>query len=97
MSLPIPHELTLIYMQEPSAPSVSLGSVKAQVANLFGEALKKGFPEEKLVPQVAACNNPKFGDYQCNNAMSLFAKVKGKGEYKNPRSVGEVSGLVLGA
>ena len=24
------------------------------------------------------CNNPKFGDYQCNNAMALHGKMKGK-------------------
>lgn len=69
--------------------------MKAQVAALFAEALKKGFPDEAPGPQVAACNNPKFGDYQCNNAMSLFAKVKGKGEFKNPRAVGEASIRIL--
>ncbi len=37
---------------------------------------------------IAPCNNPKFGDYQCNNAMQLFAKVKGKeGAPKSPRDV----------
>lgn len=39
---------------------------------------------------VAQCNNPKFGDYQCNNAMALFGKLKGKqGAPKNPRGVAE--------
>ncbi|KAK6115220.1 hypothetical protein DH2020_007489 [Rehmannia glutinosa] len=37
-------------------------------------------PEESDVdPAIAPCQNPKFGDYQCNNAMGLWSKVKGKG------------------
>lgn len=39
---------------------------------------------------VAPCNQPKFGDYQCNNAMALFGRMKGKeGAPKNPRAVAE--------
>ena len=38
---------------------------------------------------IACTNNPKYGDYQCNNAMPLFASIKGREDavFKNPREV----------
>jgi hypothetical protein len=42
------------------------------------QSLNKAYPDVTDEPIVAACNNAKFGDYQCNNAMQLFAKLKGK-------------------
>ncbi|WCJ32801.1 Arginine--tRNA ligase cytoplasmic [Euphorbia peplus] len=68
------------------------GSTKKQLAKLFEEALRLTAPTEPDVePLVAACNaSAKFGDYQCNNAMSLWAKIKGKGtEFKGPPAVGK--------
>lgn len=67
------------------------GNVKAQLAKLFDASIKRAFPDETDVqPLVAACTtNAKFGDYQCNNAMSLFAKLKAKGVKGGPRPVGE--------
>jgi hypothetical protein len=51
-------------------------------------APQTAFPDVQESPVIAPCNNPKFGDYQCNNAMALFAKVKGKeGAPKSPRDV----------
>nr|GMC63502.1 arginine--tRNA ligase, chloroplastic/mitochondrial-like isoform X2 [Ipomoea batatas] len=45
---------------------------------------------------MAICNNSKFGDYQCNNAMSLWAKIKGKGtQFKGPQPVGQVMTLIF--
>ncbi|XP_019192362.1 PREDICTED: arginine--tRNA ligase, chloroplastic/mitochondrial-like isoform X2 [Ipomoea nil] len=69
----------------------AVGSVKEQLAKLFEESLKSTFPDESDVqPMMAICNNPKFGDYQCNNAMSLWAKIKGKGtQFKGPQPVGQ--------
>eukprot|EP00245_Coleochaete_scutata_P007074 TRINITY_DN220_c0_g1_i1.p1 TRINITY_DN220_c0_g1~~TRINITY_DN220_c0_g1_i1.p1 ORF type:complete len:749 (+),score=172.41 TRINITY_DN220_c0_g1_i1:83-2329(+) len=67
------------------------GSVLKLLAGLCKESLKANFPDDAgLDPMVAACANPKFGDYQFNNAMSIFAKVKGEGKFKNPRAVAEV-------
>eukprot|EP00959_Pyramimonas_sp_CCMP1952_P167764 3506152-Pyramimonas_sp.AAC.2 len=42
-----------------------------------------------LDPIITATTSPKFGDYQCNNAMPLFAKMKGQKDapYKNPREL----------
>lgn len=38
-----------------------------------------------MKPLVVACPSTKFGDYQINNAMPLFAKIKGQeGMPKNP-------------
>ncbi|KAL3615381.1 hypothetical protein CASFOL_041042 [Castilleja foliolosa] len=70
---------------------VIVGSVKDQLAKLFDESLKVTFPEELDVdPSIAACQNPKFGDYQCNNAMGLWAKVKGKGtQFRGPQPIGQ--------
>lgn len=50
--------------------------VQSQVKAVFTEALRKAFPsieQETLVVK----GQPKFGDYQCNNAMGIF-KEHGK-------------------
>ncbi|MBA0852650.1 hypothetical protein Goshw_008030 [Gossypium schwendimanii] len=67
-----------------------MGSLKAQLAKLFEVSLKVTVPNELDVePLVAACNG-KFGDYQCNNAMGLWSKIKGKGApFRGPPAVGE--------
>jgi hypothetical protein len=50
-----------------------------------------GCTVQSVEPQIATTNNPKYGDYQCNNAMPLFAKLKGQADapFKNPREVSE--------
>ncbi|KAL8524090.1 hypothetical protein ACS0TY_013888 [Phlomoides rotata] len=67
------------------------GSVKQQLAKLFEESLRVTVPEELDVdPLIAPCQNANFGDYQCNNAMGLWSKVKGKGtQFKGPKPIGE--------
>lgn len=59
------------------------------MAKLFAAAIEKVFPGQGLAPIISPCNNPKFGDYQCNNAMPLFATFKGKEDapFKNPREI----------
>ncbi|XP_040949040.1 arginine--tRNA ligase, cytoplasmic isoform X4 [Gossypium hirsutum] len=66
------------------------GNVKAQLAKLFEVSLKVTVPNEADVdPLIAACTG-KFGDYQCNNAMGLWSKIKGKGtQFRGPPAVGE--------
>lgn len=69
--------------------SVAMGSAQQQVAALFKEALAKVVPEgEAPEPIVLPTQNPKFGDYQCNNALPLLKKLP-KGTYKNPREVAQ--------
>jgi arginyl-tRNA synthetase len=66
--------------------------VKNQLESLLQVALAAAFPENEWGGEVliGPTANPKFGDYQCNNAMPLFAKIKGKeGAPKNPRAVAE--------
>jgi arginyl-tRNA synthetase len=63
-------------------------SLRGELAGLFKAALSTAYPAVEEQPMVAPCNNPTHGDYQCNNSMSLFGKMKGKeGAPKNPREV----------
>ncbi|KAK3288796.1 hypothetical protein CYMTET_3733, partial [Cymbomonas tetramitiformis] len=74
----------------PEASSVSSrNAVRTEVAKLFAKAIEQVFPGQELAPIISPCNNPKFGDYQCNNAMPLFATFKGKEDapFKNPREI----------
>jgi hypothetical protein len=54
----------------------------------FRAALQAAFPALEVEPVVAATNNPKFGDYQCNNAMQLFGRLKGKARGAKPSQRG---------
>ncbi|KAF3958923.1 hypothetical protein CMV_016216 [Castanea mollissima] len=65
-------------------------NVKQKLSKLFEVALKVTVPSVVDVePLVAACTG-KFGDYQCNNAMGLWSKIKGKEtEFKGPPAVGQ--------
>ncbi|CAI9774187.1 unnamed protein product [Fraxinus pennsylvanica] len=69
----------------------NVGSLKQQIAKLFEESLRFTIPDELDVePAIAPCQNPKFGDYQCNNAMGLWSKVKGKGtQFGGPQPIGQ--------
>eukprot|EP00898_Chlorokybus_atmophyticus_P004813 jgi/Chlat1/5332/Chrsp35S05264 len=64
-------------------------AVSDSMEALFAEALKKAFPDMDVEPSVAVCQNTTYGDYQCNNAMGLFGRLKKErpGEYKNPQVV----------
>lgn len=63
-------------------------SLRSELEELFKNALKVSYPDVEDAPVVVPCNNPKFGDYQFNNAMGLFGKLKGKeGAPKAPRDV----------
>ncbi|CAM8880843.1 unnamed protein product [Rhodiola kirilowii] len=66
------------------------GNLKRQLAKLFETSLRVTVPDEKdIEPLVTACAG-NFGDYQCNNAMSTWAKIKGKGtQYRGPPAVGQ--------
>ncbi|KAJ6798552.1 arginine--tRNA ligase, cytoplasmic-like isoform X1 [Iris pallida] len=67
-----------------------IGSVKQQISRIFKTSLSATFPDESSTePAVAVCTQ-KSGDYQCNNAMGLFSKIKGKTkEFKSPNAVGQ--------
>lgn len=66
------------------------GNMKRQLAKVFEKSIRETVPSESHVQPLIAASTANFGDYQCNNAMSLFSKIKGKSsEYRNPRAVGE--------
>ncbi|MED6201776.1 hypothetical protein PIB30_098427 [Stylosanthes scabra] len=72
----------------------NVASVKRQLAQLFEVSLRTTVPSEPdVAPLVEACIakfGVKFGDYQCNNAMGIWSKIKGKqAEFKGPPSVGQ--------
>ena len=77
--------------QDPSRGDRVRG-VKRELEALLASALASAFPGSEWRDEVVIVptTNPKFGDYQCNNAMPLFAKIKGsEGAPKNPRAVAE--------
>ncbi|MGB3508706.1 MAG: arginine--tRNA ligase [Microcoleaceae cyanobacterium] len=57
-----------------------MNSILEQLKSKFAKALVAAFGEHLAGtdPMVVAANNPKFGDYQCNLAMSLAKKLKDK-------------------
>jgi arginyl-tRNA synthetase len=84
---------------QPQASSMStratadnVHSVRDELASVFAKAIQNAFPAlgTEVDALVAACNQPKHGDYQCNNAMALFGRLKGtENGPKNPRAVAE--------
>jgi hypothetical protein len=57
----------------------NVASIRAELTDLFTSAINAALPAAAGTPAaVAQCGNPQFGDYQCNNAMALFGKLKGK-------------------
>lgn len=70
--------------------SVQNANLADELSRLFAVAITTAFPSVSVAPEIAPCNNPKFGDYQCNNAMALFGRLKGQeGAPKNPRATAE--------
>ncbi|MQL79598.1 hypothetical protein Taro_012055 [Colocasia esculenta] len=67
----------------------SVGSVKQQLSKIFKVSLQSTFPNDvDIDPLVSA--STKFADYQCNNAMGLWSRIKGKfTEFSNPNSIGQ--------
>ena len=69
-------------------------SVQNVVKKVFGNAIKKAFPKLGQVEAMIVPANPSFGDYQCNNAMSLFSEYKAEpavigADVKNPKAVAD--------
>ncbi|KAG7988837.1 hypothetical protein I3843_03G208000 [Carya illinoinensis] len=57
---------------------------------MFKAALESTVPNEPDVETLVPACTANFGDYQCNNAMGLWSKIKGKqNELKGPLSVGQ--------
>lgn len=70
----------------------AVNCIRQELLVVFNQAIEKAFPgvASDISAVVTACNQPKFGDYQCNNAMALFGRLKGTdGAPKNPRAVAD--------
>ncbi len=78
-----------------AVPTEACGSVRGELSELFRTALTVSFPAASAEPIVAACNNAKNGDYQCNNAMALFGRLKGTPNA--PKAPRDVANAILGA
>jgi len=68
-------------------------SVLSEIRNLFATAIRKAYPTVEIPVNVALCNNPKFGHYQCNNAMAIFKALKDKP--LSPKAPREVAQTIL--
>jgi len=70
--------------EEPGLQGKLQGLFESSLASLSGG-------DEAISPQVAVAD-PRFGDYQCNNAMGIFKRQKRDPgtppQWKNPREVG---------
>lgn len=86
-------------VDDSTAPSGSSGRVTPmllELKQLCNTALQNAFPGVSVSAVVTQATNAKFGDYQCNSAMSLFSILKGQeGAPKNPRAVGEMIAAAL--
>jgi len=67
------------------APLIPVGK---QVRALFTEALRAAFPSVQQEAIIAGAN-PKFGDFQCNNAMGLYKDHGAEFGLANPGAVAQ--------
>eukprot|EP00397_Hematodinium_sp_SG-2012_P020051 GEMP01020636.1.p1 GENE.GEMP01020636.1~~GEMP01020636.1.p1 ORF type:complete len:580 (+),score=111.94 GEMP01020636.1:93-1832(+) len=66
--------------------------VQLYVKQLFSQAIRKAFPSIPKQEAIIAAANPKFGDYQCNNAMPLFREYGTTCGFTSPFSMAEEIG-----
>ncbi|XP_071718047.1 arginine--tRNA ligase, cytoplasmic-like [Rutidosis leptorrhynchoides] len=73
------------------------GSLKELLTKAFKESQSITIPDDPhIVPVIDKCSKKQFGDYQCNNVMSLWARLRGNNtEFKSPQDVGEAIGRNL--
>lgn len=65
-------------------------SILGHLNEVFSEAIGTTFPEYIAagnVPIVTEISNPKFGDYQCNNALAISKFLKERNVNKNPMDI----------
>ncbi|CAD6187837.1 unnamed protein product [Caenorhabditis auriculariae] len=62
-------------------------SILGRLSDLFRKAIKEAFPSLDVALLMAETSNPTFGDYQCNSAMPIAAKLKATGVSKRPGDV----------
>ena len=58
--------------------AVRVPSAASELQDVFRAAMRAALPKLTDEPVVVQTNNPKYGDYQLNNAMRIFAHLKGQ-------------------
>ncbi|XP_048524784.1 arginine--tRNA ligase, cytoplasmic isoform X2 [Dendroctonus ponderosae] len=74
----------------PVTMEVGLESILQILQNIFSNAIEAACPDIRNIPPVDIAlsgANPKFGDYQCNSAMSLANLYKQLGQKLSPRDI----------
>ncbi|CAO2161154.1 unnamed protein product [Urochloa humidicola] len=76
--------------QELAAAQHGLESVKQKLCRLVESSLSATVPGLDVEPMLEV-SKAGFGDYQCNNAMSLFSSLQGSSDtnFQNPRAIGQ--------
>ncbi|GJN37417.1 hypothetical protein PR202_gb26370 [Eleusine coracana subsp. coracana] len=75
--------------QAPEAAEHVVKSVRQQLCKLIASSLSATIPGVDVEPMLEV-SKAGFGDYQCNNAMSLFARIRGTStSLQNPSAVGQ--------
>lgn len=67
-------------------------SISDHLLDLFTNAIVKTYPQLAGTPAIIStvnANAAKFGDYQCNSAMSLSKTLKANGITKSPRDIAQ--------
>ena len=63
-------------------------SVLQALTAIFDLAIKKAYPDlEPVEVIITPSTSPKFGDYQCNNSLSLAKKISTDGNKVSPQQV----------
>uniref|UniRef100_A0A0D9Y3I7 arginine--tRNA ligase n=1 Tax=Oryza glumipatula TaxID=40148 RepID=A0A0D9Y3I7_9ORYZ len=67
----------------------SVQSVEQQLCTLITSSLRATVPDLDVEPMLEV-SKPGFGDYQCNNAMSVFSRIRRSAtNFRNPMAVGQ--------
>lgn len=60
-----------IEIEESVGKSPKMISILGTVTRVFEQAIRKAFPDLETSVAVTASTQEKFGDYQCNSAMTI--------------------------
>lgn len=63
---------------EAVGPEQRVAPLRTELRALFQAALQAAYPAVEAQALVVASQLPQFADYQCNNAMALFGRLKGQ-------------------
>ncbi|XP_055963941.1 arginine--tRNA ligase, cytoplasmic [Sorex fumeus] len=75
---------------ERTRPTKNMININRRLQEIFGCAIKSAYPDLENPPLlVTPSQQPKFGDYQCNSAMSISQMFKAKEQKVNPREIAD--------